>query len=134
MNEIQKNYITARASLEAYQEMKADAEKEYIKEHGISNADGTIPKYIWLIEDIDVFNKANEEFKRIIEKMELQEKINSARLALQDAEEILFNFCLFLIPENEREILKKESARDVTVRHRILNLGLCLDTSTIPNA
>lgn len=131
MHEIQKNYIMAKASLQAYKEMLADAEKEYIEQHGIINEDGTIPKRIYCIKDMNTFNTANEEFSSIIEGTEFIKKKNSAEITLQDAEESLLSFSFSLMPGNIREILQKEAAQDAHIRKQVLDLGLCLDTSTI---
>ena len=59
-NKIQKLYMLAKAHLEALEDKEKELERQYILDNGIINPDGSIPNYIYCIEDEEVFSKANE--------------------------------------------------------------------------
>lgn len=64
MNKVQRNYMMAKAELQTCEELARDIEKEYIIENGIRNNDGGIPARVYCIDDMDIFNRANEETVR----------------------------------------------------------------------
>ena len=78
-NQIQKNYMTAKANLEALEELERKIERQYIAAHNIVNPDGSIPRASWAIEDDEIADKAIEECGKIVEASGLWAKILQAR-------------------------------------------------------
>lgn len=131
MNKVQKNYMMAKAALQTYEEIAADIEKRYIIENGITNEGGEIPERVYCIDDMDVFNKANEETGKTIKESGIEEKINAARKNLESAEENIIKFALSISPIGIRKILEKGVKENYTIRMKLIDLAFRLDTSTI---
>lgn len=131
MNKVQKNYMMAKAGLQAYEKLARDIEKEYIIKNGIRNDDGGIPARVYCIDDMDIFNRANEETARIIQESGLEEIINSATDNLKVAEENLIKFALSISPAGIRETLEKGARENYTVRMKLIDLAFKLDVSTL---
>lgn len=131
MNKVQKNYMVAKAALQTYEEMAADIEKRYIIENGITNEGGEIPERVYCIDDMDVFNKANEETGKTIKESGIEEKINAARKNLESAEENIIKFALSISPIGIRKTLEKGVKENYTIRMKLIDLAFRLDTSTI---
>ncbi len=131
MNKVQRNYMMAKAELQTCEELARDIEKEYIIENGIRNNNGGIPARVYCIDDMDIFNRANEETAKIIQESGLEEIINSARNNLEIAEENLLKFALSISPSGIREILERGAKENYTIRMKLIDSALKLDVSTI---
>ncbi len=131
MNKVQKNYMMAKAALQTYEEIAADIEKRYIIENGITNEGGEIPERVYCIDDMDVFNKANEETGKTIKESGIEEKINAARKNLESAEENIIKFAFSISPIGIRKTLEKGVKENYTIRMKLIDLAFRLDTSTI---
>lgn len=130
-NTIQKQYMIAKAYLEALEAQGKELESKYIKENGIVNADGSVPAYIWCIDDEKVFDKANEEQAKRPEAKELYKKELAAREMLKAAENKLIQYGLSLCPQRERQVLADAAKTNYTARQKIIALTLRLDASTV---
>ena len=130
-NTVQKDYMVAKALLEALEEEMNEKEQEYIADRKITNHGGEVPNYIWCIDDIDIFDTANEEFSGIIAKSGLWEKILSAKLRLKESEDALIQYGLSLVPQKEREILTRATRENYATRKKIIDLTAKLDVSSV---
>lgn len=130
-NKIQAHYMIAKAHLETLEAHEKELEHQYIIDNGITNADGSIPKFIYCIENETTFDKANEEQAKIIEDSGLWNKILIARKTLKIAEAKLIEYGLSIVPALEREILAKACQTNFTTRMKVIDLVLKLDVSTV---
>lgn len=131
-NQIQKNYMIAKAKLEALEEQKREVDRQYIAAHNIVNSDGSIPELSWMIEDDDTADNAIEECGKIVEASGLWAKILQAREELKQAEDKLIEFGLSIMPyPEEREILREAVKKDYTARKKVIDLTFRLDVRTV---
>ncbi len=130
-NKIQELYMLAKAHLEALEDKEKELERQYILDNGIINPDGSIPNYIYCIEDEEVFSKANEEQAATAEASGLWQEILTARANLTVAEAKLIEYGLSIIPAKERDILKKAAKENYTTHQKVIDMVLKLDVSTV---
>ena len=123
--------MLAKANLDALEEIEADIERKYIKEHNIVNADGTTPTRIFCIDDDATFEKANAESAELPEMKANFKDVLEARDLLDEAENGLVAYGLSIAPEKERTVLEKAAATNYTTRRKIIDLVLRLDVSTV---
>lgn len=123
MNAIQKAYVLALANYEAVEHIIDEQEEEYCHEHGYLTEEGKPAKHIWMIEDEEVFDKANADFSAL--HPEYDEQRNTARETLVSATDNMIDWALSIIPnsyEKEREKLRKgvkEEYKKIIVAHII---------------
>lgn len=86
---------------------------------------------MYCIDDMDIFNRANEETARIIQENGLEEKINFAMENLKSAEENMIKFALSIVPTGIRGILERGAKENYTIRMKLIDSALKLDVSTI---
>jgi hypothetical protein len=133
-NRIQENYMKARALVDMLRAEETKIEQMYIREHGIVNPDGEILAHIWMIEDEESFNIANESIAPIVEML----GIPKAEKILHEAENDLIRFGLALVPAKERQVLVDRCFGmnghyvHIDIREKCIDLALKLDVSTIP--
>lgn len=130
-NKYQEIYMVAKAAVETMEEMQKEIERKYIREHNIKDADGSTPKFIWCLDDIDIFEKANEECCKIIVDMGLEDDLNEARNTLKKAEDELINYGLSLAPAGVRKILAEDAKKNYCTKKKIIDLIIKLDTSSV---
>ena len=130
-NKIQELYMLTKAHLEALEDKQKELERQYILDNGIINPDGSIPNYIYCIEDEEVFNKANEEQAATTEASGLWQEILAARANLTTAEAKLIEYGLSIIPAKDRETLKKAVKENYTTHQKVIDMVLKLDVSTV---
>jgi hypothetical protein len=134
MNGQQKNYLLAKAYLEALEGELAEEERRFITEYHIKNCDGTIPERIYMIEDNEVFDKANEKFSAWRVREGKEKEMMDARTLLKEAEKNLLEYALSLslsLPTSAKSVLESAAEKDYCVRQKIIDLALRLDTSTV---
>lgn len=131
MNIVQSNYIISKAHLDTLEAVLQEKEQQYLVDQGITNPDGTVPKAIYCIEDEAIFDKANAEFGAIVDTSAEWEEILEAREMVKHAEAQLVAWGLSFLPPTEKATLEKEADRNVTVRWKVRDLALKLDTSTL---
>lgn len=130
-NKYQRNYMLAKSLLETLRLSAEETERKYIADHGIINADGSIPERIYCIDDESVFDKANEAMGKLFEESGMQKDLNEADDTLKKAENDLIAYGLSLAPKAQRDTLTKASATNYTTRQKIIDLVLKLDVSTV---
>ena len=66
MNKIQKSYMTAKARVQEVESQQEAIEKKYIADNGIVNPDGSVPEFLYCMDDDAAFEKANDECAALI--------------------------------------------------------------------
>jgi len=130
-NKQQEIYLLALANIELLSDIENEIERKYIAENNIINPDGTMPCATYAIEDDVIANKAMDDVAKILTDSGTWGKILEARKQLKDAENALIQYGLRLAPKHEREVLTKAAETNYTVRRKIIDLVIKLDTSTV---
>ncbi|MCX4310748.1 MAG: hypothetical protein OSJ28_10765 [Desulfovibrio sp.] len=131
-NKFQRAYMIAKSHVQEIESQQEEIEKKYIADNGIVNADGSIPEFVWCIDDEAAFEKANEECSALIVSAGLETKSNAARAALKTAEDRLIAYGLSLAPASIRATLERGMERNAATRQKVLDLAFRLDASTVP--
>jgi hypothetical protein len=129
----QEAYLLARAYLETLEEQEKKADHQFIIDNGITNPDGSIPQYLYCIENDELFEKASAEYDAKGDNG-LWNEILEARKTLELAEKNLIKYALSIIPSknsHEKAVLEKEVETNYTTRKKVVELVLKLDVSTI---
>ena len=133
MNKQQKNYAKAKALVGALEAQEDRIEREYIKDHGITNPNGSTPEHIYCIEDEDVFNIANEATAPEIDALGIYE----AREILKQAEDDLIRYALSIVPAKVRETLSERcfglNGKTIllNIRSEVIDAAFKLDVATV---
>lgn len=98
MNKIQKSYMTAKARVQEVESQQEAIEKKYIADNGIVNPDGSVPEFLYCMDDDAAFEKANDECAALIAAAGLEAALLSARSDLKAAEDRLISYGLSLAP------------------------------------
>ena len=106
-------------------------EKKFIADNGIVNPDGSVPEFLYCMEDDAAFEKANAECAALIASAGLEEELNAARAALKAAEDRLIAYGLSLAPAGVRATLEKAVRNNAATRAKVLDLTFRLDVSTV---
>lgn len=130
-NAIQERYMVAKALAKTLEAEHDALDHKYILENGIVNPDGSVPEYIWCIDDPELFEKVNAEQSELPEVKAHWEKVLVARNALAVAEEKLIEFGLSLAPAKQKAILEDAVKTNYKTRCEVIDLALKLDVSTI---
>ncbi|MEK5586664.1 hypothetical protein MKZ21_30865 [Paenibacillus sp. FSL P2-0536] len=128
---LQKAYLVAKSNLVHLEQQERIMEQKYIKENGIVNDDASIPYASWAIEDNERCEKAMADCTQLIIDSGLWAKIVDARKNLQVAEDELLEYGLNIIPENGKSILEKAVTKNMTIRKKMIDFVLKLDTNTV---
>lgn len=131
-NKYQESYMIAKAYVQEVESRQAVIEKKYIADHGIVNADGSIPGLLYCMDNDAAFEIANEECSALIVSAGLEDEMNTARAALKSAEDRLIAYGLSIAPAGVRSALEREVSRNYTARLKVLDLVFRLDASTVP--
>ena len=131
MNTQQKNYMMAKAHLQTCEAEEAESEAKYIRDHGITNPDGTTPERIWMIEDEAVFDLACVGYDG--SRYDLTEDTAEARKQLRAAENDLIDFGLDLLRRTHpKQADTLEAHRnDYNIREKLIDLAFKLDTRIV---
>jgi len=130
-NKFQETYLLAQAQLELLEEEEKKLEQQFIIDKGINNADGSIPTATWTIDDDETADKAINEFGKLLADSGLWAKILAARETFKVAENNLIEYGLSIAPKREREVLTEAAKTNYTVRKKIIDLVIRLDTRTV---
>ena len=130
-NNIQRAYMVAKARVQEVESLQDAAEKKFIADNGIVNPDGSVPEFLYCMEDDAAFEKANAECAALIASAGLEEELNAARAALKTAEDRLFAYGLSLAPAGVRATLEDAVQRNAATRAKVLDLAFRLDVSTV---
>lgn len=130
-NNIQRAYMVAKARVQEVESLQDAAEKKFIADNGIVNPDGSVPEFLYCMEDDAAFEKANAECAALIASAGLEEELNAARAALKTAEDRLIAYVLSLAPAGVRATLEDAVQRNAATRAKVLDLAFRLDVSTV---
>ena len=128
---VQETYMLAKAHLEALEQQERDVEQKYIREHGIVNDDGSIPRASWAIDNDEICEKAMADCSKLALGSGLWAELVEARKLLELAENDLLAYGLSLVPKAERDILSKAVIDNFTVRKKVVDLTMKLDARTV---
>lgn len=123
LTQTKRDYLKVKAIVT---ELNAEIENitiRYIKEHNITNSNGKIPKYIWCIEDEDLFEKSSTEVDKIITSSGLGSLLLYYETILSAIEEQMIDEGLSILGVKE---LKNIISKDLTAKHQLVNLILTM--------
>ena len=60
-NKFQRAYMVAKARVQEVESQQEAIEKKFIADKGIVNPDGSVPEFLYCMEDDAAFEKANDE-------------------------------------------------------------------------
>jgi hypothetical protein len=124
MNQEQKNYIAAKAAVDAIESAIAEKELKFLQGKGREET------RIWAIEDEEVFEILNAEFS--VAEESICADYTSARKLLKTSERALVEYALSIAPDGIRETLRRGSKEQATVRKKLIETIMRLDVSTVP--
>ena len=130
-NAEQKAYMQAKAILATLQDEENALDEKYIKENNITNPDGTMPTRTYAIEDDSTAEKAIHEVGKLLADSGLWGDILKARELLKETENALISYGLEIAPASTRETLSSASKTNYTVRDKMINAIMLLDTRTV---
>ena len=130
-NSAQRAYMLAKAHLQALRNQEAEIERAYIVAQGIHNGDGTIPDRVYCIDDMETFDRANEETAAEIESSGLWADILAAEEALKAAEDVMIAYGLSIAPADIRATLERGVKENYTIRLKVIDAVFHLDVSTV---
>ena len=78
-NKFQRAYMVAKARVQEVESQQEAIEKKFIADKGIVNPDGSVPEFLYCMEDDAAFEKANDECAALIVSAGLEEELNAAR-------------------------------------------------------
>lgn len=128
MNTQQKNYMTAKAYLQTCEAEEAKSEAAYIRDHGITNPDGTTPARLYAIEDGALFDQACEDYDG--SDYDLSDRTWEAKQQLKRAEDELIDFALDIfrrIYPVQADTLEAHR-NDWNTREKLIDTAFRLDT------
>ena len=123
--------MMAKARVQEIESRQEEIERKYIADKGIVNPDGSIPEYVWCMDDDAAFDKANEEVSALIAAAGLESEAKAARAALKFAEDRLIAYGLSLAPAGVRATLEKGVKQNADTRQKVIDLTFKLDVSTV---
>jgi len=129
MNKQQSDYALARARAEALADLLRENEAQFIREQGITNADGSTPDRLYMIDDEDTFNAACILFEK--SPLDLYAELTAAEKALTHAEDALIDYALSIVPASVRGTLQRGRKQE-NIRRQMLDLAFRLDARTVP--
>lgn len=129
MNEKQRDYAMAKAKCQALKETMDEMEQEFIREKGVKNPDGSIPRFTWAIADEELSYRLSNELDELPGFRSLWEQKLEADKSLKKAEQELLDYTMSIVPQKVRDLIR--SALD-SKRQELIDLAFRLDTSTVP--
>ena len=123
-NKFQRAYMVAKARVQEVESQQEAIEKKFIADKGIVNPDGSVPEFLYCMEDDAAFEKANNECAALIVSAGLEEELNAARSVLKA-------YGLSLAPAGVRATLEKAVQHNAATRAKVLDLAFRLDVSTV---
>lgn len=129
MNEKQRDYAMAKAKCQALKETMDEIEREFIREKGVKNPDGSIPRFTWAIADEELSYRLSNELDELPGFRSLWEQKLEADKALKKAEQDLLDYTMSIVPQKVQDLIR--TALD-SKRQELIDLAFRLDTSTVP--
>lgn len=127
----QMEYLKALAVMEAIDACDSELEQDYMRRHGLSNSDGTLPKFLWMLDERQDIEEHIKACCAEVEAIGFYEEKHKAEDALRQAEEALLEWGLRLVPADTRQTLEKACRTRCTTRHQVLDLIMQLDAATV---
>lgn len=113
MNQLQQNYLTAKALHATWDNALKELEKKYIINNKLDVT------FIYEIEDDELFHTHNIAFSESCKQV--THELNESRTLLHQAEEQLIDWSLKFIPEEHKEMIST-NRKNYIHRQRILEL------------
>lgn len=129
MNEKQRDYAMAKAKCQALKETMDEMEQEFIREKGVKNPDGSIPRFTWAIADEELSYRLSNELDELPGFRSLWEQKLEADKALKKSEQDLLDYTMSIVPPKVQDLIL--TAMD-SKRQELIDLAFRLDTSTVP--
>lgn len=129
MNEKQRDYAMAKAKCQALKETMDEMEQEFIREKGVKNPDGSIPRFTWAIADEELSYRLSNELDELPGFRSLWEQKLEADKALKKSEQDLLDYTMSIVPQKVQDLIL--TAMD-SKRQELIDLAFRLDTSTVP--
>lgn len=130
-NKVQRAYMIAKARVLEIESQQENIEKKFIADNNIVNPDGSVPEFLYCMDDDAAFEKANDECAALIAAAWLESELLSARAALKAAEDRLIAYGLSLAPAGVLATLEKAVQHNAATRAKVLDLAFRLDVSTV---
>ena len=131
MSEAQANYLAAKATVQEINSQHAKRERKFIKDKGIVNHGGIVPRRIYCIEDEGEFEKANEEYCDAFSADGCDKELLAAEAALKKAEDGLIATGIKFAPLSIRKLLREEAKKDAAIRSNFLEIAIKIDPVTM---
>lgn len=132
MNYQQRHYALAKARLESLEDQQAANERQFMRENGYLNADGSVPDQMYQYDNDDKFDQCCMEFD--VSPLNLYDRVKDAEAELYKAENELIEYGLSVMPEclaQQRETLRRNMGNP-KIRKDLIDTTFRLDTSTVP--
>ena len=126
-------YMQANANMQEINKKIDEIEKKYISDNCITNSDGSIPDYIWLIDSDEGFEQSCDELNEIIESSGLNEKWDATHQALTEAEFQPIDASLSNIAEGARALIFSDIVTNDDLRQELIDKALLPDDSADVN-
>jgi hypothetical protein len=130
-NKQQETYLLAKSNLAVLEAEEKELESKYIKDKGIVNPDGSIPRATWAIDDDKIADMAINEFGHMIETTTLWKSICDARELLKVAEDNLLEYAISILPAGMRGTMQEAVKANYTTRIKAIETVMKLDTRTV---
>lgn len=130
-NKFQRAYMVAKARVQEVESQQEAIEKKFIADKGIVNPDGSVPEFLYCMEDDAAFEKANDECAALIVSAGLEEELNTARSVLKASEDSLIAYGLSLAPAGVRATLEKAVQHNAATRAKVLDLTTMSETERL---
>lgn len=127
MNNQQRAYITAKAAMEAAENILIGREKSFLEHRGRKE------DRLHEIEDETDFDSLLIEFYEDPEIVAMEEDLQAKRDTMRAAEDRLIVYALGIAPAGVRETLRNGAATQIKIRQKLLDLAMKLDTKTVKN-
>lgn len=125
MNKQQREYTAAKKALEKAEAALKAEEKVFMQRKGRTEA------RMEDIEDDRAFDCLLMEFYEEPEIVALAEVVEAKRDELRAAENSLIEFALSIAPAGIRETLRKGASTQITIRQKLIETTMKLDTRTV---
>ena len=129
MNEQSSAASMAKAKCQALKETMDEMEQEFIREKGVKNPDGSIPRFTWAIADEELSYRLSNELDELPGFRSLWEQKLEADKALKKSEQDLLDYTMSIVPPKVQDLIL--TAMD-SKRQELIDLAFRLDTSTVP--
>lgn len=125
---LRNSYLVLKAAEKALDEQIDEIDRAITAKYGYSGLS-------WMIENCEEFEQILDEMQKIIDENGMQQEVNDIREALNQAALSFAFACVDMMPDcmsNYREVLRESVTKSAYQRSKVIDIGLKLDTKTIP--